>query len=267
MRWRPTSATRPRSSACATGRSERGLGAASILVNAAGVFGPIALIKDSDPAEWVATITTDAVAPYLTTRAFVGGDDRRRLGAHRQRHLGGVAAPSRSAQQRLRHRQGRAQPVHPPPRRRVRRHGRDGQRHPPRRRQDRHVGRHPPSGRMAAGPAAEAYQQWVAWVDETGGDPPHKAVDAVLGLCDDAAADINGRFCWIDDPLQAPIPSWDTDRRCPAVGHRQLTPPTGRSSSAGCPSMFERPRPPATGSAERDERARAGRTQMRTVST
>ena len=41
---------------------------------------------------------------------------------------------------------------------------------------------------IAAGPSAEAYEQWVRWVDETGGDPPHKAVDAVLALCDDAAA-------------------------------------------------------------------------------
>ena len=49
------------------------LGSPSIVVNAAGVFGPIQLIKDSDPAEWVATIMIDAVAPYLVTRAFVGG--------------------------------------------------------------------------------------------------------------------------------------------------------------------------------------------------
>ena len=24
----------------------------------------------------------------------------------------------------------------------------------------------------------------------------------------DEGADINGQFCWVDDPLQAPIPSW-----------------------------------------------------------
>jgi hypothetical protein len=62
---------------------------------------------------------------------------------------------------------------------------------------------------MAAGPAAVAYQQWVRWVDETGGDPPQKAVGAVLRLCDDGAANISGQFCWVDEPLQAPIPSWD----------------------------------------------------------
>jgi NAD(P)-dependent dehydrogenase (short-subunit alcohol dehydrogenase family) len=59
------------------------------------------------------------------------------------------------------------------------------------------------------GPVAEGYRSWVEWVDETGGDPPHKAVDLVLRLTSDAAGDINGRFCWIDEPLQAPIASWD----------------------------------------------------------
>jgi NAD(P)-dependent dehydrogenase (short-subunit alcohol dehydrogenase family) len=63
---------------------------------------------------------------------------------------------------------------------------------------------------LAAGPAAAAFRQWVEWVDETGGDPPHKAVERVLELCDDAAGAISGQFCWIEDPLQAPIPSWGT---------------------------------------------------------
>ena len=31
----------------------------------------------------------------------------------------------------------------------------------------------------------------------------------MLRLTTDAGGDTNGRFCWIDDPLQAPIPSWD----------------------------------------------------------
>ena len=34
----------------------------------------------------------------------------------------------------------------------------------------------------AMGPEAEAYRQWADWVDETGGDPPYKAVDLVLRL-------------------------------------------------------------------------------------
>ena len=45
----------------------------TILVNAAGVFGPISLIKDSDPEAWLRTVSIDALAPYLTIRAFLPG--------------------------------------------------------------------------------------------------------------------------------------------------------------------------------------------------
>ncbi len=58
------------------------------------------------------------------------------------------------------------------------------------------------------GPIAEAYRAWATWVDETGGDPPHKAVELILRLTSDAGSERNGEFCWIDEPLQAPIPSW-----------------------------------------------------------
>jgi hypothetical protein len=58
------------------------------------------------------------------------------------------------------------------------------------------------------GPVAEPYRAWASWVDETGGDPPSKAVDLILRLTSDAGGERNGEFCWIDEPLQAPIPSW-----------------------------------------------------------
>src|SRR5262245_40864672 len=48
-------------------------GPPTILVNAAGVFGPVALIQDTDPADWVRTVTIDAIAPYLTVRQFLAG--------------------------------------------------------------------------------------------------------------------------------------------------------------------------------------------------
>jgi hypothetical protein len=47
-------------------------------------------------------------------------------------------------------------------------------------------------------------------VEETGGDPPQKAVDLVLELTSDAGGSRNGEFCWVESPLQAPIHSWDT---------------------------------------------------------
>jgi NAD(P)-dependent dehydrogenase (short-subunit alcohol dehydrogenase family) len=179
-----------------------------IVVNAAGVFGPIQLIKDSEPAEWVATIMIDAVAPYLVIRAFVGG--MLEAGWGRIVNLTSAATlhppgPMNSAygtakmalNQFTRHLAAElagtgvtANVLHPG----------DVKTEMWADIRDR---------AMAAGPAAEAYQQWVRWVGETGGDPPRKAVDAVLRLCDDGAAGVSGQFCWIDDPLQAPIPSWD----------------------------------------------------------
>ena len=190
-------------------RVEEALGPPSIVVNAAGVFGPIQLIKDSDPDEWVATVMVDAIAPYLVTRAF--------LPAMVDSGWGRIVSLTSAAS------------LHPP----GPMNSAYGTAKAALNQFTRHLAAelagtgvtanvlHPGDVKTemwadirdratAAGPAASAYQQWVRWVDETGGDPPHKAVDAVLRLCDDAAADISGQFCWIDDPLQEPIPSWDT---------------------------------------------------------
>jgi NAD(P)-dependent dehydrogenase (short-subunit alcohol dehydrogenase family) len=59
------------------------------------------------------------------------------------------------------------------------------------------------------GPVAKAYTQWADWVEQTGGDDPEKAADLVADLMNDDTADVNGRFLWIEDGLQAPIASWD----------------------------------------------------------
>ena len=48
------------------------LGSPQILVNAAGVFGPIQPIRTSDPRRWIETLATNTIGPYLTCRAFVG---------------------------------------------------------------------------------------------------------------------------------------------------------------------------------------------------
>ena len=136
-------------------------------------------------------------------------DGRSRMGADRQHHVGRVAPPARPDEQRLRHGQGGPQPVHPPPRRRARRHRRHGERAPPGRRQDRDVGRHPRSGdRRRSGrprPTSNGSAGWTrpAAIRRTRRSTP------CCALCDDAAADISGQFCWIDDPLQPPIASWD----------------------------------------------------------
>ncbi len=69
----PADLADPRSIESVKRAVESELGVVSILVNAAGVFGPIALVKDGDPAAWMETIAINTIAPYLTCRAFVGG--------------------------------------------------------------------------------------------------------------------------------------------------------------------------------------------------
>lgn len=180
-----------------------------IVVNAAGVYGPIALVKDSDPHEWIATVMVDAVAPYLVSRVFVGGMIEAGWGRiinitsaaslHPPGPLNSAYGTAKVAlNQFTRHLAAElagtgvtANVIHPG----------DVKTEMWADVRDR---------ALAAGPAAAAYQQWARWVDDTGGDPPQKAVDAVLRLCDDETADISGQFCWIENPLQAPIPSWDT---------------------------------------------------------
>jgi hypothetical protein len=56
---------------------------------------------------------------------------------------------------------------------------------------------------------------WNRWSVTSGGDDPRKAGELILKLVSNESAAINGRFCWIDNPLQDPIPSWDdpTDER------------------------------------------------------
>jgi NAD(P)-dependent dehydrogenase (short-subunit alcohol dehydrogenase family) len=186
---------------------ESQLGAPSILVNAAGVFGPIALIRDTNPAAWVQTVMTDAIAPYLTIRAFVGGmvdggwgrivNVTSAASLHPPGPLNSAYATAKVALNQLtRHVAAEvegtgvtANVIHPGDVKTDMW-------------QDIH-------DRVAVmGPEAEPYRQWAAWVEETGGDPPQKAVDLVLRLTSDEGADVNGRFCWVEDPLQAPIPSW-----------------------------------------------------------
>jgi len=183
-------------------------GAPTILVNAAGVFGPIALIKDSDPADWVRTVMIDAIAPYLTVRQFLSGMQDAGWGRivnvtsaaslHPPGPLNSAYGTSKVALNQLtRHLAAEiagsgvtANVIHPGDvktdmwadiRDKV----------------------------NAMGPEAEAYRAWVQWVQDTGGDPPHKAVDLIVELTSDAGGERNGEFCWVKDPLQAPIHSWD----------------------------------------------------------
>ena len=61
----------------------------------------------------------------------------------------------------------------------------------------------------ALGVVAKPYMDWANWVEETGGDPESKAVALVLSLVEDSPVPRNGEFCWIANPLQPAIPSWE----------------------------------------------------------
>lgn len=207
MLARPTDVSDPDAVASMAAFVRDQLGPPSILVNAAGIFGPIALIRDTDAKAWIETIMIDAIAPFMTTRAFVGDmidagwgrivNITSAASLHPPGALNSAYATAKVALNQLtRHTAAEvagsgvtANVIHPGDVKTDMW-------------QDIH-------DRVAVmGPEAEPYRQWAAWVAETGGDPPEKAVELVLRLTGDEGADVNGRFCWIEDPLQAPIPSW-----------------------------------------------------------
>jgi len=186
---------------------DRELGPPSILVNAAGVFGPIALVKDSDPAAWIETLAINTVAPYLTCRAFAGGMIERGWGRivnvtsaaalHTPGPANSAYATSKVALNQLtRHLAAElegtgvtANVIHPGD-------------------VKTEMWADIRDKAQRLGKAGEGYMQWVEWVEQTGGDDPEKAADLVMDLMSDGAANVNGRFLWIRNGLQAPIASW-----------------------------------------------------------
>lgn len=204
----PADVGKPESVMQAKGTIERGLGVPSILVNAAGVFGPIDLIKDSDPAAWIETIMINTVGSYLTCRAFVGemitGGWGRIVNVtsaaalHEPGPVNSAYGTSKAAlNQFTRHLASElketgvtANVIHPGDVK-----------------TDMWAYIKAKSERL--GSVADAYVKWANWVEETGGDDPEKAADLVADLMSDEAAGINGQFLWIKDGLQKPIASWD----------------------------------------------------------
>ena len=186
---------------------ENQLGKPSILVNAAGIFGPIQLVKDSDPKFWIETLMINAISAYQTSRAFVGGMIDQKWGRivnvtsaaalHPPGPINSAYGTSKVAlNQFTRHLAAElegtgvtANVIHPGD-------------------VKTEMFEYIRQTSSTLGPEAAAYQQWVAWMDETGGDDPEKAADLILDLMSDEAAEVNGQFLWIKDGLQAPIPSW-----------------------------------------------------------
>jgi NAD(P)-dependent dehydrogenase (short-subunit alcohol dehydrogenase family) len=184
---------------------EATLGTPTILVNAAGVFGPVALLRDGEPSEWIETVMVDLIGPYLTCHAFVGGmieDGWGRIinlssaGSLRPPAPAGSAYGTAKAalNQLTRHLAAElvgtgvtANAIHPGDvltdmsadvRKRA----------------------------ALAGPEGESFREFGMWMQATGGDPPQKAAELVLRILE---SDVNGAFLWIDEPAQTPVSSWD----------------------------------------------------------
>lgn len=183
------------------------LGRPAILVNAAGIFGPIQLVKDGDPAEWIETISVNLIGPYLMCRVFVG--DMIESGWGRIVNVGSAAAlpppgPFTSAyatsKAALNHltRALAAETLGTGVTVNVI--------HPGEVKTD--MWAHIRDASAKLGPSGEKGRMWAKWVEDTGGDPPEKAAELVLRLMSDEAAAVTGRFLWIEGGLQEPIPSW-----------------------------------------------------------
>jgi len=197
----------PQTVAAIKAEVENRLGAPSILINAAGVFGPIQLVWKTDPAAWIDTIMVNTIGPYLTCHAFVENMVRQGWGRivnitsaaalHEPGPVNSAYGTSKAAlNQFTRHLAAEiassgvtANVIHP---------GdvktdmwadiRDGV--------------------EELGPIAQRYRDWAAWVESSGGDDPEKASDLIEALMSERAKSINGRFLWIKDGLQSAIPSW-----------------------------------------------------------
>jgi len=183
------------------------IGAPSVLVNAAGIFGPIALVRDTDPAAWIDTILINTVSHYLTCRAFVGGmidagwgriiNVTSAAALHPPGPINSAYGTSKAAlNQFTRHLAAEligtgvtANVIHPGD-------------------VKTEMWADIQANAEKLGPEAARYKEWAAWVEQTGGDDPEKAADLIARIVGNDAADISGRFLWIEGGLQIPVESW-----------------------------------------------------------
>ncbi len=183
---------------------EEAFGRPTILVNAAGIFGPLERFRDTDPAAWVETVMVDAIGPYLSCRAFIGGmleggwgrivNVTSAASLHPPGAIGSAYATAKTALNQLtRHLAAdiegtgvTANVIHPGDVKTA-------------------MWAEIRTEAERLGEIGTPLSEWASWVDETGGDPPSKAGDLVVRIIE---SDVNGQFLWIDQPLRAPIPSW-----------------------------------------------------------
>jgi NAD(P)-dependent dehydrogenase (short-subunit alcohol dehydrogenase family) len=186
--------------------AERMLGVPTVLVNAAGVFGPLAPLVDCSPEQWIATIMIDTVGPFLTCRAFVPAMIERGWGRvvnvssagallppvpYNSAYSTGKAALNRLTRQLAVELEGTgvtANVMHP------------GSLKTAMWQDIRDQAARLPDG---GGPLGE----WVEHVESTGGDSSAEAVALTLRLID-APTEVNGAFHWPRGAHETPVPSW-----------------------------------------------------------
>jgi NAD(P)-dependent dehydrogenase (short-subunit alcohol dehydrogenase family) len=196
----------PSAAAALHSRISSQLGRVSVVVNAAGVFGPLARIEESDCDEWIATQSTNLIGPYLMCREFVpemveAGWGRiinvsSSAGLSEPEPFNSAYAVSKVALNRFTRQLAlelegsgvTANAIHPGSlktdmwddiRQKV----------------------------DALGAEAGGHAEWVELVERTGGDSPSEAVALVLRVvC--APSSVNGLFHWPEGGLERQLPSW-----------------------------------------------------------
>jgi NAD(P)-dependent dehydrogenase (short-subunit alcohol dehydrogenase family) len=182
-------------------------GPATILINAAGVFGPLERFSRTDPGEWIETLMVNTVGPYLACRGFVPG--MLAVGWGRIVNLssaGSLFEPgpldsaystSKAALNRMtRHLAAEL----------------DGTGvtataiHPGSLKTD--MWADIKAKVQALGEEGDVFHAWVDRVDTSGGDPMSLTCDLVLELVSPSSAGRNGEFVWPVGGLDAPVASW-----------------------------------------------------------
>jgi NAD(P)-dependent dehydrogenase (short-subunit alcohol dehydrogenase family) len=189
------------------GITEQRFGKADVLINCAGIFGPLRRITQSDPDEWARTLSVNCIGPYLTCRAFAPGMIAAGWGRivnvssaaplYPPSAVDSAYATSKAALNRM----------------------------------TRHLAvelagtgvtanvMHPGSLKtemwadiksqiLGAGAGVDPLREWVEMVEATGGDSTDNAIELVLGLVSEEGAETSGRFCWPNGIAEAQLPSW-----------------------------------------------------------
>jgi NAD(P)-dependent dehydrogenase (short-subunit alcohol dehydrogenase family) len=187
--------------------TEARFGGADILLNCAGIFGPLRRIVESDPGEWTQTLSVNCIGPYLTCRAFAPGMMRRGWGRivnvssaaplYPPAAVNSAYATSKAAlNQMTRHLAVElagtgvtANVIHPGSLKTE-------------------MWADMKAQLAGAGAGAEGLVEWVNMVESTGGDSTEHAVELVLRLVGEEGAGTTGQFCWPAGIIEEPMPTW-----------------------------------------------------------